>query len=54
MKKKKKGEIVLNPLYRFVERGEDENGRIIGGLERTDRPLVNKYKFQMAGLSDYV
>ena len=49
-----KGEIVLNPLYRFVERGEDENGRIIGGLERTDRPLVNKYKFQMAGLSDYV
>lgn len=49
-----KGEIILNPLYRFVERGEDENGRIIGGLERTDRPLVNKYKFQMAGLSDYV
>ena len=49
-----KGEIVLNPLYRFVERGEDENGRIIGGLERTDRPLVNKYNFQMAGLSDYV
>ena len=49
-----KGEIVLNPLYRFVERGEDESGRIIGGLERTDRPLVNKYKFQMAGLSDYV
>ena len=49
-----KGEIVLNPLYRFVERGEDENGRIIGGLERTDRPLVNRYKFQMAGLSDQV
>ena len=47
-----KGEIVLNPLYRFVERGEDENGRIIGGLERTHRPLVFKYKFQMAGLSD--
>lgn len=49
-----KGEIVLNPLYRFVERGEDENGRIIGGLERTDRPLINRYKFQMAGLSDQV
>ena len=48
------GEIQLNPLYRFVEHGEDENGRIIGGLERTDRPLINKYKFQMAGLPDTV
>ena len=48
------GGIQLNPLYRFVEHGEDENGRIIGGLERTDRPLINKYKFQMAGLPDTV
>lgn len=48
------GKIQLNPLYRFVEHGEDENGRIIGGLERTENPMINKYKFQMAGLSDRV
>lgn len=48
------GEIRLNPLYRFVERGEDKNGRIIGGLERTENPMVNLDKFHMAGLPDQV
>lgn len=48
------GKIILNPLYRFVERGEDKNGRIIGGLERTEHPMVNLYKFHMAGLPDQV
>lgn len=48
------GEIKLNPLYRFVEHGEDADGRIIGGLERTENPMVNTYKFHMAGLPDQV
>ena len=48
------GAIRLNHLYRFVEHGETEDGRIIGGLERTENPLVHTYKFHMAGLSDQV
>ncbi len=47
------GEFQLNTLYKFVEHGEDKNGRIIGGLERTD-PMVNTFKFKMAGISDKV
>ena len=48
------GKFILNPLYKFVEHGEDKNGRIIGGLERTENPMQNTYKFHMAGLSDQV
>ena len=48
------GEFQLNTLYKFVEHGEDKNGRIIGGLERTENPLVNTFKFKMAGISDKV
>lgn len=50
----KDGVFLLNPLYRFVEHGEDKNGRIIGGLERTEHPMINTYKFHMAGISDQV
>ena len=46
--------IELNPLYKFVERGEDKNGRIIGGLERTENPMVHTEKFRNAGISDQV
>lgn len=49
-----KGEIRLNPLYEFVERGEDENKRIIGGLERTKNPMIHTFKFRMAGLPDHI
>ena len=48
------GEVQLNTLYKFVEHGEDKNGRIIGGLERTENPMVNTFKFKMAGISDKV
>ena len=48
------GAIHLNPLYRFVEHGEDKNGRILGGLERTENPMIHKEKFHNAGLSDQV
>lgn len=46
--------IRLNPLYRFVESGEDENKRIIGGLVRTQNPMVHTEKFRNAGVSDQV
>jgi pilus assembly protein CpaF len=48
------GEIVLNPLYEFVEQGEDEQKRIIGNLERTSNKMMNTNKFKMAGLSEKV
>ncbi len=48
------GEIKMNPLYKFVELGEDENKKIIGSLKRTDNPMINTFKFKMAGLSDKV
>lgn len=48
------GSIRINPLYRFVERGEDENKRIIGELIRTEHPMIHREKFRNAGLSDLV
>ncbi len=48
------GEIKMNPLFKFVELGEDENKKIIGNLKRTENPMVNTFKFKMAGLSDKV
>ena len=44
------GEVVLNPLYYFKETGVDANGRIIGGLVRTDNPFVHKDKLDKAGV----
>lgn len=48
------GEIQLNPIYKFVEEGEDENHKIIGSLQRTSNKMVNTQKFLSAGLSDEV
>ena len=48
------GEIVLNPIYQFVETGEDANHKIIGSLQRTENKMVNTQKFLSAGLSDIV
>lgn len=48
------GVIQLNPLYRFEERGEDAQGRIIGGLIRTENAMVNTQKFLSAGENDQV
>lgn len=48
------GEIKLNPIYKFVEEGEDENHKIIGSLQRTTNKMINTQKFLSAGLSDEV
>jgi len=43
-------EIQICPLYRFVESGEDENGTVLGCLERTGEALKNVQKLKHAGL----
>lgn len=48
------GKFQMNPLYRFVEKGEDENGRVIGELTRTENAMIHTEKFRNAGLSDQV
>ena len=48
------GSIKLNPLYRFVEKGEEPDGRIVGGLVRTENAMIHTEKFRNAGLSDKV
>lgn len=44
------GEIRLSPLYRFQEKGEDENGKIIGTLEKKGE-LTYVEKLKAAGIS---
>jgi pilus assembly protein CpaF len=44
------GAIKLNPLYVFKEHGENEEGKIIGSLLRTENKLVSSEKFDMAGI----
>ncbi len=44
------GQIKLNPLYRFEERGVDKNGVIVGELVKTGT-LKNMVKLMQAGIS---
>lgn len=46
----KEGEIGLNPLYQFIEKGEKENGKIIGVLEGDKEKLINCKKLERAGI----
>lgn len=45
------GEIVLNPLFEFVEEGETETGKVIGKLVSTGNEIQNKSKAQLAGIT---
>jgi pilus assembly protein CpaF len=45
---REQGEIVLNPLYRFAEHGE-ENGKICGRLEKVGS-MRNRSKLSIAGI----
>lgn len=40
------GEIVLNPLFKFEEEGEDNRGRVLGSLKPTGSRLENTAKLQ--------
>jgi len=46
----KEGCIRLNPLFLFEEKGESEDGRVIGALSRTGNSLNYTDKFKMAGI----
>lgn len=48
------GEIILNPLFAFVEEGEGQGGSVVGKLERTGNKMINTLKFKMAGISEDV
>ena len=44
------GQIILNPLYVFVE---DENStltKVSGSLQRTENPMKNDFKLRLAGI----
>ena len=44
------GEIELNPLYQFEDRGDDENGKVLGELVFSGRKLQNQVKLKMSGV----
>lgn len=45
------GEVILNPLYEFVETGETDRGKVIGELKPTGNVIQNKSKAQQAGVA---
>ncbi len=48
------GQILLNPLYQFVE---DENStltKVSGSLKRTDNPMKNDFKLRLAGYKEEI
>lgn len=44
------GRIVTQPLYQFVEEGEDANGHVLGRLRPTEYTLQQTEKLQRAGM----
>lgn len=49
-----KGNITLNPLFRFEESSESTVKKVVGGLKRTDKPMIHYDKFINAGIYDYL
>nr|WP_170318215.1 CpaF family protein [Paenibacillus thalictri] len=45
------GEMVLNPLFRFMETADSSGGRVSGKLMPTGNRLQRTFKLQLAGLS---
>lgn len=44
------GQVILNPLFRYVEKRQDEKDKRLGKLEPTGNRLKNVMKLQLAGL----
>jgi pilus assembly protein CpaF len=44
------GEIEVNKLYVFKEEGEDDNGNVLGELQKTNNGLINLAKLSKAGI----
>ena len=45
------GQIELNRLYVFKEEPESDKNKVVGQLERTENPLINKQKLERKGLA---
>ena len=43
------GEVALTPLYKFVETGQDKNGKVFGKLVRQENSLIRTEKLKAAG-----
>ena len=44
------GKYILNKLYQFDDKGEDEEGKVIGQIKKTKNELINKTKLRKAGI----
>lgn len=45
------GRYLINPLYHFAREGTGARGEVLGSLRRTQNPMQNMQKFEMAGIS---
>lgn len=45
------GKYLINPLYHFTREGSGARGEVLGSLRRTQNPMQNMQKFEMAGVS---
>ena len=48
----KDGEIKINPLYKFDDRGDDEHGKVIGELVPTGNSIINNFKLKQIGIKN--
>ena len=48
------GQILLNPLYVFVEDEHSTQEKVSGSLQRTKNPLVHDYKLKVSGIKDTI
>ena len=49
-----KGEIILNPLYRFVESEESQIDKVVGSLQRTENEMKNTDKLILSGIRQLI
>lgn len=47
------GEIMLTPLFKFVEEGESPDGKVLGRLIRQDTVLKRTHKLETAGIKEW-
>lgn len=47
------GNIILNPLYEFVEDESSTLEHVSGALRRTENPMQNTFKLQLAGFRQF-
>lgn len=48
------GQIILNPLYRFVEDEKSTLEKVSGSLKRTENKMVNTLKLQLSGIKEEI